>query len=205
MGKPGAGKGTQAQRLIQDYPFKIIATGDIIRQAVKDKTPLGLQMKAKMDAGQLVDDQIIIDLIDSELDKYDDVILDGFPRTVAQAEALSKRKTIDMVIFLHVDDEVVVNRIISRWMVNCQGKQISFNSKEKAIAFSEEHDCEYFQRKDDTKEVIESRLATYQKETKPLLSYYYEEGILHTLEGFGDVEDVHIEICKRIEKVKAKS
>ena len=205
MGKPGAGKGTQAQRLIQDYPFTILATGDIIRQAVKDKTPLGLEMKQKMDTGQLIDDDIILNLIDAELEKHENVILDGFPRTLKQAQALTERKEIDMVLFLHVDDQVVINRITNRWMVNHDGKQLSFNSKKKAQKYAEEKGGEAFQRNDDTKEVITKRLAQYQNETKPLLSYYYEQDKLHTVEGFGDVEDVHEEICKRIEKIKSQT
>ena len=204
MGKPGAGKGTQAQRLIQDHPFTIIATGDIIRQAVKDKTEIGLKIEAQMESGGLVDDTIILDLIDSELSKHKDVLLDGFPRTIRQAEELSKRKKIDLVVFLHVDDEVVLNRITQRWMVNHQGKQLSFNSKEKADAFASTTGGVAFQRKDDTKEVLQKRLTNYQNETKPLLSYYYEKGILCTVEGFGDVEVVNTDICRRIEKIQLR-
>ena len=202
MGKPGAGKGTQAQRLCQDYPFKIIASGDIIRQTIKDKTPLGLKIKEHIDNGNLLDDETMLDIIIPEIEKNSYVLLDGFPRTIAQAEALSRRKKIDLVIFLHVDDEIVTQRISNRWMVNHNGKQLSFTSKDDAQAFAQKEGGDVFQRNDDTREVIKKRLMNYQKETKPLLSYYYHKGILCTVDGYRNVEEVNTDICQRIEKIK---
>ncbi len=176
LGPPGAGKGTQAQRIAEKYGVPHISTGDILRAAVKEGTELGKIAKSYMDRGELVPDDIIIGIIRERLSESDvkekGFILDGFPRTLTQAEALDRMleelsMPLDRVIYLNVDDEEIVKRLLSRG------------------------------RADDTEDVIRNRLKVYREQTAPLIDYYSEKCILAEVYGVGDID----KITKKIEEL----
>ncbi|MCG8371946.1 MAG: adenylate kinase [Balneolales bacterium] len=170
FGPPGAGKGTQADMLIQKYHIPHLSTGNIFRAAIKNETELGLKVKSILDEGGLVEDQLTVDLVAEELAfaRYNSgAIFDGFPRTVFQAESLDKLLAkkdarIDFVFSLEVPKEELIRRILSRG----QG------------------------RTDDTEEGIHNRLEVYNKETAPVLAYYKEKGLVHDIDGIGTVEEI---------------
>lgn len=178
LGPPGAGKGTQAQRLVDKFGIPQLSTGDMLRAAVAAKTPVGLQAKELMDAGKLVSDEIVVGIVNertNEVDASKGFILDGFPRTVPQAEALdamlaNKHLKLDAVVELKVDESKLVNRIIKR--------------AEEAKAAGQPV------RKDDDPEVFKTRLAAYHEQTAPLSSYYASKGALKTIDGMLSVDDV---------------
>jgi adenylate kinase len=178
LGPPGAGKGTQAQRLIHDYGIVQLSTGDMLRAAVAGGTPVGLKAKDIMASGGLVPDDVVIGIISDRLDQPDAArgfILDGFPRTVPQAEALdqlldSKKLNLDAAIELRVDERALLQRVESRVAeMKARGEQV---------------------RSDDTPEVLSKRLASYRTLTEPLIRYYSERGKLLTVDGMMAVEDV---------------
>jgi adenylate kinase len=193
LGPPGAGKGTQAQRLVEEKGFIHISTGDLLREAVKNQTPLGLKAKEYMDRGELVPDDLIVALIKEKLPDEGNVILDGFPRTVAQAEALEKMlkesgKKLDAVILFEVPDEVVIERLSGRRIDPKTGKvyHIKYNPPPEGI--------EVIQRDDDKEEVIRKRLEVYRKQTKLLVDYYKEKGLLKVVDATKPPEDVYKEL-----------
>ncbi|WP_438275091.1 adenylate kinase [Nitrobacter sp.] len=178
LGPPGAGKGTQAQLLIHDYGIVQLSTGDMLRAAVAAGTPVGLKAKDIMASGGLVPDDVVIGIISDRLDQPDATrgfILDGFPRTVPQAEALdqlldSKKLNLDAAIELRVDERALLQRVESRVAeMKARGEQV---------------------RSDDTPEVLSKRLASYRTLTEPLIRYYSERGKLLTVDGMMAVEDV---------------
>ncbi len=178
LGPPGAGKGTQAQRLTHDYGIVQLSTGDMLRAAVAAGTPVGLKAKDIMASGGLVPDDVVIGIISDRLDQPDAArgfVLDGFPRTVPQAEALdqlldSKKLNLDAAIELRVDERALLQRVESRVAeMTARGEQV---------------------RSDDTPEVLSKRLASYRTLTEPLIRYYSERGKLLTVDGMMAVEDV---------------
>lgn len=190
LGPPGAGKGTQAQRLVEEKGFIHISTGDLLREAVKNQTPLGLKAKEYMDRGELVPDDLIVALIKEKLPDEGNVILDGFPRTVAQAEALEKMlkesgKKLDAVILFEVPDEVVIERLSGRRIDPKTGKvyHIKYNPPPEGV--------EVIQRDDDREEVIKNRLEVYRKQTQPLVDYYKEKGLLKVIDATKSPEEVY--------------
>ena len=178
LGPPGAGKGTQAQRLVEKHGIPQLSTGDMLRAAVKAETPVGLKAKAVMDAGELVSDAIVNAIVAERIDQADcakGFILDGYPRMLAQADAveamLAERKLkLDAVIELVVDDKVLVGRIVKR-------------AQEAAAAGQPV-------RKDDNPEVFEERLREYYKKTAPLIGYYHAKGMLKGVDGMADIDAV---------------
>lgn len=184
FGPPGAGKGTQATAIGETFSLVHIATGDIFRDHVGNETELGLKAKEYMDRGDLVPDEVVIDMVDdriSQPDAADGFLLDGFPRTVAQAESLDAvlarhGQSIDGVIRLLVDDEELVSRLVRR--ARDQG------------------------RSDDTREVVQNRLAVYREQTEPLVTLYRERGLLHEIDGEGDVADVRERVLAAAREVK---
>lgn len=203
FGAPGAGKGTQAKYIIERYGIPQISTGDILRAAVKEGTPMGLEAKACMEAGKLVSDEIIIGIIKDRLAMEDckkGFILDGFPRTIPQAEALEKLMKemeikLDKVISLNVPDELIVGRVVGRRVCKaCGGSfHVEFNpSKQEGV-------CDFcggelIQRKDDTAETVEKRLGEYHSQTAPLFDFYMERGIMAEIDGTKDIEEITKEI-----------
>ena len=182
LGPPGAGKGTQAQRLVETHAIPQLSTGDMLRAAVAAGTDVGKRAKAVMDAGELVSDDIVNAIVSERIDAPDcarGFILDGYPRTLVQADAVeamlsSKGLKLDTVIELVVDDKALVGRIIKR--------------AEEAAAAGQPV------RKDDNAEVFEERLREYYKKTAPLTGYYYAKGALRTVDGMGSIDAVTEEI-----------
>ena len=185
LGPPGAGKGTQAQRICDALNIPQISTGDILRRAIKDGTETGLKAKSFIDAGKLVPDEVIIDIVKERLAMDDckgGYILDGFPRTVPQAEALDTFATIDSVIELAVDDQVLVDRLSGRRTCpKCGGTyHVSMlNGKTTCEKCGEE----LIQRADDKAETVLARLEVYHSQTAPLTGYYEKKGLLQKIAG----------------------
>ncbi|MHC1755296.1 MAG: adenylate kinase [Methanosarcina sp.] len=202
FGPPGAGKGTQAKKLVDFYGIPQISTGDILRANVREGTELGLAAKSYMDKGELVPDQVLIGIIKNRL-KEDDCkkgfILDGYPRTVPQADALEAildeiDKPIDIVLNLEVPDEVLVGRISGRLMCKCGASYHTISNPPKKDNICDICGSEVFQRVDDTAEAVQNRLDVYKKQTQPLINYYREKGILVTLDGTKDIDVVFEDI-----------
>lgn len=182
FGPPGAGKGTQAEKIINKYNLVHLSTGDILRSELADKTKLGLEAKKYMDQGELVPDEIVIGMIDTKIDKNPDAkgfIFDGFPRTTAQAEALdkllSKKGTpITAMLMLTVEHEELIKRLLNR------GKD-SRRSDDKNIS------------------IIENRIRVYNNETAPLINYYEKQGKYSAVHGMGSIEEIFKRLCHSIE------
>ena len=200
FGPPGAGKGTQAARLQEDFRLPYVATGDILRAAVKDGTELGLKAKGFMDAGELVPDELVIDLIVDRIgadDARDGFILDGFPRTRAQADALGEAfdelgRRITAVLLFDVPDEDLVRRISGRRVSVKTGRVYHVESDPpKHEGRCDVDGSRLVQRDDDKPEVVEKRLEVYHAETEPLVSYYDERGSLRRIDGTRSPTEVH--------------
>ena len=209
IGAPGAGKGTQARMLVEKYGLVQLATGDMLREAVKKETPLGLKAKSIMEAGKLVPDDLIIDLIRDKMSLKEcekGVILDGFPRTVPQAKALDEMlekmgKKLDFVIELKVDENALIERISGRFTCTKCGE--GYHDKFKPVKEADKCDiCGNFgveafsRRKDDNAEAMKTRLEAFREQTTPIIPYYKEKGILIELDGMADMEEVTREIEK---------
>jgi adenylate kinase len=180
FGPPGAGKGTQAIKIAEKYGWVHVSTGDILRSEVSQGTPLGLKVKAVMEAGILVSDELLIEIMESVFRKNDTAggfVLDGFPRTLNQAKELDQMlvklgTNVSLVLSLDVDEEELVKRLLKR-------------AQEQG-------------RKDDTEEVIKNRLVQYHQHTKPLIEYYEEKKLLKNVRGVGSIEDIFATLCKSI-------
>lgn len=198
LGAPGAGKGTQAQKMIDAYEIPQISTGDILRAAVKAGTPLGLEAKRFMDAGELVPDDVVIGLVKSRLAEPDTdkgFILDGFPRTTAQAEALdaeleSLGKGIDSAIAITVDPEVIVERLTSRRTCRACGAITTVSASDTC----DKCQGELYQRDDDNEATVRNRLDVYARSTAPLVGYYGAKGLLHEIDGDRPVDIVFADV-----------
>ncbi|HZV72416.1 MAG TPA: adenylate kinase [Conexibacter sp.] len=200
FGPPGAGKGTQAARLQEDFRLPYVATGDILRAAVKDGTDLGQAAKRYMDAGELVPDDLVIDLIVDRIgadDARDGFILDGFPRTRAQADALGEAfdklgRRITAVLLIDVPDEDLVRRISGRRVSVKTGRPYHVETDPpKHEGRCDVDGSRLVQRDDDKPEVVEKRLEVYHAETEPLVSYYDERGLLRRVDGTRSPTEVH--------------
>lgn len=209
LGPPGAGKGTQAKRLETDRGLVQLSTGDMLRAAVAAGTEIGLQAKAVMERGELVSDEIVIGLISERIDQPDcagGFILDGFPRTVAQAEALDqlmqeKARSLDAVVEMRVDDELLIGRITGRFTcAKCgEGYHDSFK---KPVVDGVCDKCggqEFTRRADDNEEAVRSRLVAYHTETAPLVAYYGARGTLKSVDGMGDMDAVAKDISAALD------
>jgi len=197
FGPPGAGKGTQAEIIVEMTGKPQISTGDMLRSAVSQGSELGLEAKEYMEAGQLVPDQVIIGLIEdrlSESDASNGVLFDGFPRTIPQAEALSEITEVSAVISIEVPDEDIVNRIVGRRMDPETGEiyHVSFKPPPPELA------SRLIQRKDDNEDTVRMRLASYHEQTKPLGVWYGDMGILATVDGTGTIQEVSQSVAKAV-------
>ncbi|HAE88465.1 MAG TPA: adenylate kinase [Clostridiales bacterium] len=197
LGAPGSGKGTHATRVKTELGVPHISTGDIFRENIKGGTPLGVLAKSYIDKGALVPDDVVIKIVEDRLSREDcknGFILDGFPRTIYQAEALKKIASIDVVINLVVDDEAIVKRVAGRRMCRCgETYNVAFLNGATTCA-----KCggELYQREDDKEETVKSRLEVYHKETAPLIDYYRKEGLLKDVDGSQGIEAVYNDIMK---------
>ncbi len=205
FGPPGAGKGTQSAKLVEKFAIPALSTGDMFRAAIAAETPVGKQVKAVIDAGDLVNDELVNKLVFERLTQPDcenGVILDGYPRTVAQAEALDAwladhHWKLDKVIELKVDDEQLVERRAGRLYAPGSKKvyHISFNPP-KVPGKCDESGETLIQREDDNPEVVRHRLDVYNEQTAPVLGYYTAQNRLVTLDGMSDIDDVYQHILQ---------
>jgi adenylate kinase len=205
LGPPGSGKGTQAQKIAEQYHIPQISTGDILRGAVKERTPLGVEAQGYMDRGKLVPDEVVVGIVRERLmapDCKKGFILDGFPRTLPQAEALDAtlgemKREIDHVISIEVDNEELLRRLTGRRTCrNCATMyHVIFNPPAK------EGICnvcggELYQRDDDQEATIRARLQVYEDQTAPLIAYYNKKGLLRPIKGVGTIEEIFRNIVK---------
>ncbi len=204
LGPPGAGKGTQAQRMVDRYRIPQISTGDILRSAVKGSTPLGVKAKGFMDQGKLVPDEIVIGIIEERLKGKDcdaGFILDGFPRTIPQAEALEPilskiGKKIDHVINIEVDSEELVRRLTGRRTCkNCGAMFHVLFQPPKKEGMCDRCGGALYQRADDNEEAIRTRLKEYEKQTSPLIQYYRGKKNLRSIQGVGGPDQIFEQIA----------
>ena len=200
LGPPGAGKGTQAARISARLGLPHISTGDILRAAIKEGTPIGLKAKSYMDAGNLVPDDVVIGIVKERIAKSDCVngyILDGFPRTLPQAEALAQITQITKAVNISVEDELLVKRLSRRRVCPSCGltthvdSYSGLNCPKCGVAL--------IQRADDNESTIRNRLSVYNKQTQPLIDFYQQRGILETVDGYQDIDLVTDAIVRAIE------
>ena len=193
VGPPGAGKGTQAQFLAAHYSIPHISTGDIFRANLKASTPLGLQAKGYMDAGQLVPDEVTNEMVKDRLthdDTANGFLLDGFPRNTVQAEVLraflaEKRTPLDAVLELAIENEIIIKRLSSRLTCKACGAPATPDANACSACGGE-----LYQREDDKEEVIAKRLAVYEEQTSPIVHFYRTEGLLITISADGEVSEI---------------
>lgn len=208
IGPPGCGKGTQGKRLEERHRIPQLSTGDMLRAAVRDSTPIGKEAKGFMDRGALVPDEVIVGIMRERLaapDCANGYILDGFPRTIKQALALDrlfveKAQKLTAVINLEVADEEVVKRLSGRRQCRkCgTGFHVVFN-KPREDGVCDACGNKLYQRDDDNEKTIRDRLSVYNKQTEPLLAYYYEQGLLHSISGTGSIDEVYKSVCSLID------
>ena len=207
LGAPGSGKGTQAKKLMDDFGFPQISTGNLLRQAIADGTEIGKHAKAIMAAGDLVSDEIVLDLIRVSLDSpssHSGFILDGYPRNITQAESLDELLTVinqplNHTVLIDVDSDTLVKRLSGRRMCSLTGKILNIYYSDQ----SEIDEClnaggELTQRSDDNIESITNRINVYKEQTEPLLEYYKSSGLLIIADGNGDIDKVYKHILKLI-------
>jgi len=208
FGPPGAGKGTQAQFIVERFGIPQISTGDMLRAAVKAQTPLGLAAKSIMDAGGLVSDEIVLGLVReriSEPDCQDGFILDGFPRTTPQADGLiallgGLDKRIDHVVSLEVDGAEIVQRLSGRRTCPSCGKGYHVVYDAPAVAgVCDVCGAALVQRDDDREETVKNRLDVYRQQTSPLKSYFEQCGLMRCIDGNGTIQDIQRQICTILE------
>ena len=196
LGAPGAGKGTQATRVCEKYNIPHISTGDILRANIKAGTPLGVEAKSYIDKGLLVPDEVVIGLVRQRLQEADcqkGYLLDGFPRTIEQAKALSDFAKITCAINIAVDEKLVVDRIAGRRMCKCgESYHVSWYDKDVCAKCGEK----LYQRDDDKEDTVKSRLEVYNTQTAPLIEYYSNMGILKDVDGAQEMNKVFDDIVR---------
>jgi adenylate kinase len=204
LGAPGAGKGTQASRIVADYGIPHISTGDILRAAVANGTKMGLEAKKYMDAGELVPDSVVIGIVKDRLQEPDTAkgfLMDGFPRTIAQAEALDEAldglgRAVTKVLVLLVGEELILKRLTGRRVCrSCQAPfHVSF-SKPKKEGVCDFCGGDLYQRDDDTEATVRNRLEVYRKQTEPLIDYYDRAGVVVRIDGAQEAEATYADIA----------
>ncbi len=209
LGAPGAGKGTQAKKLIEKYSIPQISTGDILRKAVADGTPLGKEAKSYMDKGELVPDSVVIGLVKERLG-HDDCkkgyILDGFPRNTSQAETLDNvlsemNSPLEVALSVDVDFDILMKRLTGRRTCkDCNQMYNVYFSPSQKDGVCDKCSGELYQRDDDKEETIKKRLDVYRAQTEPLIDYYSKKGILKSVKGEGDINDIFENICSILSK-----
>ena len=207
LGPPGAGKGTQAKLLVEEYDACQISTGDILRKAVEEQTPLGKEAAAYINRGALVPDPVIVGLVAERLKQKDcetGFILDGFPRTIPQAESLDailqdNGRTLNRVFSMHVPRHIIIERLAGRRICRSCGAlaHVGFNPP-KRDGVCDLCGGKLEQRDDDREETIANRLEVYEKQTAPLVNYYRQRGLLTEIDGIGTIEEIHGRISKSL-------
>ncbi|RZN14952.1 MAG: adenylate kinase [Methanosarcinales archaeon] len=200
LGPPGAGKGTQAKRIAGKYQIPHVSTGDILRENLSAGTGLGLKAKTYMDKGELVPDNVLIDIIKERLSKPDcssGFLLDGYPRTISQAEALNQilaDTQLDMVLNITVPDEELLKRLSGRRMCKCGASYHTEFNPPKIMNVCDVCGSTLYQRDDDKEEAIKNRLKVYAKQTQPLIDYYSNLSMLKTVDGTESIDKIFAEI-----------
>lgn len=212
MGLPGAGKGTQAEKIVDEYKIPHISTGDIFRAAMKNGTPMGLEAKKFIDKGELVPDEVTNGIVKERLakdDVNDGYMLDGFPRNMAQAEALDEfgkelGKSLNCVINIHVDPESLMERLTGRYICRDCGATYHkvFNPTKVEGTCDRCGGHEFFQREDDKPEIVKNRLDVNIKMNTPLLDFYKKQGLLHEVNGNQDIDKVFADIKEILDQIK---
>ena len=182
FGPPGSGKGTQAAKIAEKYGFAHVSTGEIFRSEMRNETPLGVKVKGIVERGELVPDEVLVEILEAGIAKHEDadgIIFDGYPRTLQQAKDMDtimekRNDTINLVLALEVDDEEIIKRLLKR--------------------------AELEGRKDDTREVIENRIEVYNNQTQPLIDYYKEKGLFRSVNGIGTIDEIFESICREVDK-----
>jgi adenylate kinase len=209
FGPPGAGKGTQAQFIVACFKIPQISTGDMLRVAVKEQTPLGLVAKQIMESGGLVPDEVVLGIVRERIvlsDCDNGFVLDGFPRTIPQADALNSilcglNKKIDHVISLDLDRAEIVRRLSGRRTCSSCGKGYHvINDPPKLEERCDSCHAELIQREDDREEIVIKRLAVYDRQTAPLKAYYEQAGLLRHIDGSGSIQDIQFQIKEVLER-----
>lgn len=205
FGPPGAGKGTQAKYIVEEFAIPQISTGDLLRAQVRDGTELGKMAKGFMDKGELVPQDVVISMMKERVEEDDCVngfILDGFPRSLPQAEALREFVQLDGVVNIVVDESALVRRITGRRMCKCGATyHIDFNPPPNEGECGE---CgsELYQRDDDKEETVKSRIAVYREQTEPLSDFYRKEGILKDIDGNRPIDEIKADIIGYLKDMK---
>ncbi|EGQ3410882.1 adenylate kinase [Staphylococcus pseudintermedius] len=212
MGLPGAGKGTQASEIIKKYPIPHISTGDMFRKAINDETELGKEAKSYMDRGELVPDEVTVGIVKeriSEDDAKKGFLLDGFPRTIEQAEALNSileelGRTIDAVVNIEVPEEELMNRLTGRRICETCGTtyHLVFNPP-KVEGICDIDGGKLYQREDDNPETVANRLEVNVKQSKPILEFYNQKGLLKNIDGSKHIDEVTSDVIEILESLKS--
>tara|TARA_B100000959_G_C14940589_1_gene607630 strand:- start:60 stop:725 length:666 start_codon:yes stop_codon:yes gene_type:complete len=212
LGPPGCGKGTQAQKLIREFGFVQLSTGDMLRAAISKGTEIGMQAKSIIDKGELVSDELVIGIVRDRIFSTEcecGYMLDGFPRTLAQAEKLDqilsdRNQKIDVVFRLCVPDDMAIRRIAGRRFHITSGRSYNIEFNPPKIEGRDDITGEKLvQREDDKEEIVQSRLNTYHELTEPLVRYYQKQGIIKAIDGAGSPEKIYAEIKKNLNEVPA--
>lgn len=204
LGAPGAGKGTQATKISDRYGLPHISTGDIFRANIKNETPIGLLAKSYIDKGQLVPDEVTCKIVENRLAEDDcqkGYLLDGFPRTIVQAEELDKFTKVEAVININIDFSLLMERLCGRRVCKECGESYHVSTLNGSTNCSR---CggDLYQRKDDNPETVQSRLDVYEKQTAPLIDYYTKKGVIVNIAGEGTPEQVFADIVKELDALK---
>lgn len=204
LGPPGAGKGTQAKSISNKYSIPHISTGDIFRKNISENTPLGIEAKSYMDNGQLVPDEVTINMVKDRLQQEDckqGYLLDGFPRTVSQAEALqdfldSRSESLDTALLIEVPRDFILERMTGRRVCPSCGASYHIKFNPAVNGKCELCGSDVVQRKDDTEETVKERLDVYEKQTQPLIDFYKDKNLLSTVDGTQAINKVFESICR---------
>ncbi len=209
LGPPGAGKGTQAKRIQEYYSLPHISTGDMLRENINNNTALGMKAKSYMSRGELVPDELLITIIKDRLSKKDcsnGFLLDGYPRTIPQADALQMILTesdreLDAVLNISVEDEELIKRLSGRRMCTCGASYHMVFNPPRNDEFCDLCKGKLYQRDDDKAEAIRNRIIVYKRQTQPLIEYYSRKGILKTIDGAMDISEIFEDIKKILDKL----
>ncbi|MGI6009569.1 MAG: adenylate kinase [Methanomethylophilus sp.] len=203
LGPPGAGKGTQGEKIETELGYVRLSTGDMLREAVRNGTELGKTAKKYMDAGGLVPNDVIINLMKEKiqsLGKVPGIIFDGFPRTIEQAEALDKELNIDLALDIDVADDILVERLTQRRSCpKCNAVYHLTNNPPKKAGICDKCGSALYQRDDDKEETVKKRLETYHKNTEPLIGYYEKAGKLVKIDGVGKIDEIFAKVEKALQ------
>lgn len=203
LGAPGSGKGTLAKQLEEEFGFLHFSTGEILRENIENKTPLGLLAKPLLDNGQFVPDEVIVEVVKNKiLNESKSYILDGFPRTLPQAQTLSEFLEVDYVVYLHAEKDVLLDRLSKRRMCSNKACGAIYNTRTYTKNVCEKCGSELYKRHDDKPEVFVERFKVYENLTQPLIDYYTQKGSLIQLKANGSAEDTLAEFKQKVLKGK---